>query len=156
MLESVDYDRRFESACKTAQAMYQEHGHAVPVILAFKGGDMIGACDLRPVMDKREIAAKVMAEHMRETGTDAYVFISEAWSAKVTKDEMETDTVPKVMPRDRPDRVEVLYVQMETKDFSRARSYGISKGQVLGVWDDIDSRKQEGVNMGGIWSGLLK
>lgn len=149
-------DLNFELACKTAQEGYKECGSGRPTLLAFKEGVAIAVCDLTDVMDHGAKAAAAVSHAMKSQGCDMYIFISEAWSAKMTSDDMINPETPKVWPRHRSDRVEVLFIQQEANGFSRSRAYAVSKGEVLGVWEDLDSRTIPDMEHGGIWSGLLK
>lgn len=142
--------------CSRAVDLLNKDGEHTPLVIGFdKDGRSYGVLDLRPVMENRgskNRGAAALNAVFLKTGVYAYVFIVEAWMRTAEKDENEASQVnPNVA--DHPDRFEILQVSMDSIDFQRSRIYSIMKGKVVGVWQEMDTRKGD-KRTAGLFSNL--
>ena len=158
------YHDIFDWACKQAQDVYQKDGSHVPMIIPLKDGHVAGVTfppghpaafmngggvlNLAKIMgsDSKEPVLAFINQVFVQLGIDAYLFISEGWMLDVSMDDLPdlgTDEQGrKIVPRaaDSPDRVEVINVVLDTREYQRQRIYTIKSGKVLGLAKEIDSR----------------
>lgn len=96
--------------------------------------------------------AKFMRERMKEWGVVRYVFMSEAWVARMND---QSDVT--LMPSERPDREEVMILVAADQEQAKSRTLIMQRDWSTGLVTDLISDPiAEGADLGGRFATLLK
>lgn len=122
-----------------------KNGQFLIVATPFEGGER-----------HKDMVAQAMERIFNEINAERYTFISEAWMARVDKDEYDKDRRP---PSQRDDRMEVLIIMGGDKDGSQMRTYEIirdDEGIISDLKLDPASIEMSGPQVEGRFANLLR
>lgn len=126
----------------------------MPMVVMAKEGEL-GVAEIPWRNDDEKIAmVEALGAAMREKGIEAYVFMSEAWIALMPCGWSPDQRVP-VMPKERPDRKEVVFALACDKDRAVQRSWRIVRGEA-GTIVKLEREKDEVSSLGGRMADMLK
>jgi hypothetical protein len=110
----------FERILKLAKDMIEATG-GMPPLFFVMSDDGIEQIDLAPYFNDKDLVADLMKSFQADPKTEATIFCSEAWIAKIDKDSPEGRRIaegknPDLTPSAREDREEVIFLLAETRN----------------------------------------
>ena len=109
----------FDELCKSAVSIFHSEEEVAPFIFIFpRDGGMVPVI---PIKEDKDLVSRFVQDTCRKVGAFAGAIVSEAWAAKLEKEEMWDGTPPSK----RLDRVEILQVSLYSKSINRMKVWKI-------------------------------